>query len=37
MMLRARYLVNAHGLNKVQGKPFKESEIVRAILARLEA
>ena len=37
MMLRARYLVNAHGLNKVQGKPFKESEIVRAILTRLEA
>ena len=37
MMLRARYLVNAQGLNKVQGKPFKESEIVRAILARLEA
>jgi 2-oxoglutarate ferredoxin oxidoreductase subunit alpha len=37
LVLRARYLVNAQGLNKVQGKPFKESEIVRAILARLEA
>ena len=37
MVLRARYLVDVQGLNKVQGKPFKESEIVRAILSRLEA
>jgi len=26
-VLRARYLVDAEGLNKVQGKPFKQSEI----------
>lgn len=26
-LLRAKYLVDAQGLNKVQGKPFKESEI----------
>jgi 2-oxoglutarate ferredoxin oxidoreductase subunit alpha len=31
MLLRARYLVDAHGLNKVQGKPFKVSEIVKAV------
>ncbi len=27
MVLRARYLVDAIGYNKVQGKPFKQSEI----------
>jgi 2-oxoglutarate ferredoxin oxidoreductase subunit alpha len=26
-MLRAKYLVDAQGLNKIQGKPFKQSEI----------
>ena len=30
-LLRARYLVDAQGLNKVQGKPFKVSEITAAI------
>jgi len=30
-LLRARYLVDAVGLNKVQGKPFKVSEIVTAV------
>ena len=30
-LLRARYLVDAEGLNKVQGKPFKVSEISAAI------
>ena len=30
-LLRARYLVDAQGLNKVQGKPFKVTEIGRAI------
>jgi 2-oxoglutarate/2-oxoacid ferredoxin oxidoreductase subunit alpha len=27
MLLRAKYLVDAQGLNKIQGKPFKQSEI----------
>jgi 2-oxoglutarate/2-oxoacid ferredoxin oxidoreductase subunit alpha len=27
MMLRAKYLIDAKGLNKIQGKPFKQSEI----------
>ncbi len=27
MVLRAKYLVDAQGLNKIQGKPFKQSEI----------
>jgi len=31
MMIRARYLVDAIGLNKIQGKPFKVSEIVSKI------
>jgi len=31
MVLRAKYLVDARGLNKVQGKPFKVSELVEAI------
>jgi 2-oxoglutarate ferredoxin oxidoreductase subunit alpha len=31
MLLRARFLVDAFGLNKVQGKPFKVSEIVDAV------
>ncbi len=35
-MLRSTYLVPAEGLNKVQGKPFKISEITDAIRSRLE-
>ena len=31
MLLRARYLVDARGLNKIQGKPFKVEEIQQAI------
>ncbi len=33
-LLRAQYLVDAEGLNKVSGKPFKISEIERAIAER---
>ncbi len=36
MLLRARYLVDAVGLNKVQGKPFLVSEIVEKIRSLLE-
>jgi 2-oxoglutarate ferredoxin oxidoreductase subunit alpha len=36
-LLRAAYLVPATGLNKVAGKPFKVSEVVRGIRAALEA
>jgi 2-oxoglutarate ferredoxin oxidoreductase subunit alpha len=36
-LLRAAYLVPAQGLNKVAGKPFKVSEIVRGIQAALES
>ena len=31
MVLRAKYLVDAQGYNKIQGKPFKTSEIERKI------
>jgi 2-oxoglutarate ferredoxin oxidoreductase subunit alpha len=31
MVLRAKYLVDAEGFNKIQGKPFKTSEIERKI------
>jgi len=31
MILRAKYLVDAQGLDKIQGKPFKQSEIERKI------
>jgi 2-oxoglutarate ferredoxin oxidoreductase subunit alpha len=31
LLLRARYLVNAHGLNKVRGQPFTINELVRAV------
>jgi 2-oxoglutarate ferredoxin oxidoreductase subunit alpha len=34
-LIRAQYLVDAVGLNKVQGKPFKVAEIVKAIEAAL--
>lgn len=30
-VLRAKYLVNAHGYNKIQGKPFKQLEIEHKI------
>ncbi|MGH9573673.1 MAG: 2-oxoacid:acceptor oxidoreductase subunit alpha [Candidatus Acidiferrales bacterium] len=31
MILRAKYLVDAKGYNKIQGKPFKQSELERKI------
>ncbi len=31
MVLRAKFLVDAKGLNKIQGKPFKQSEVEAAI------
>jgi 2-oxoglutarate ferredoxin oxidoreductase subunit alpha len=31
MMLRAKYLVDAQGYNKIQGKPFKQSELEQKI------
>jgi 2-oxoglutarate ferredoxin oxidoreductase subunit alpha len=34
-VLRSTYLLPAEGLNKVQGKPFKITEIVNAVLAKL--
>ncbi|HTU01187.1 MAG TPA: 2-oxoacid:acceptor oxidoreductase subunit alpha [Candidatus Sulfotelmatobacter sp.] len=37
MILRATYLVDAVGVNKVQGQPFKVSEVVDAIRRLLEA
>jgi 2-oxoglutarate ferredoxin oxidoreductase subunit alpha len=36
-MLRARYLVDARSFPKIQGQPFKESEIVVAIKQQLES
>jgi len=30
-LLRAKYLVNATGLNKIQGRPFKQSELEQKI------
>ncbi len=36
MILRAKYLVNAQGYNKIQGKPFKQSEIEQKIDEILE-
>lgn len=35
-IIRARYLIDAVGLNKLQGKPFKEAEIVEAVTRQLE-
>jgi 2-oxoglutarate ferredoxin oxidoreductase subunit alpha len=35
-VLRARYLVDAKGVNKVQGLPFKVQEIVDAVMQTLE-
>ncbi len=37
LLLRANYLVDAVGFNKVQGQPFKVSEVVGAIADLLEA
>jgi 2-oxoglutarate ferredoxin oxidoreductase subunit alpha len=36
-LLRATYLVDAKGVNKVTGKPFKISEIEAAIKAALDS
>jgi 2-oxoglutarate ferredoxin oxidoreductase subunit alpha len=36
MILRATYLVDAVGLNKIQGQPFKVTEIADAIRRVLE-
>jgi 2-oxoglutarate ferredoxin oxidoreductase subunit alpha len=36
-LVRARFLVDARPYNKIQGQPFKESEISAAILQQLEA
>ncbi len=36
-VLRARYLVDAKGLNKIQGKPFKIAEVVAAVRELLES
>jgi 2-oxoglutarate ferredoxin oxidoreductase subunit alpha len=36
-LLRAEYLVDAVGLNKIQGQPFKVSEIVGKAIRMLEA
>jgi 2-oxoglutarate ferredoxin oxidoreductase subunit alpha len=35
-VLRAEYLVDAHGFNKVQGQPFKVSEICEAVRRELD-
>jgi len=36
MLLRAKYLVDAVGFNKIQGKPFKQSEIEHKIEEMLD-
>jgi 2-oxoglutarate/2-oxoacid ferredoxin oxidoreductase subunit alpha len=36
-LLRAQYLVDARSYPKIQGKPFKETEIIAAIVAQLES
>ncbi|MBZ5696316.1 MAG: 2-oxoacid:acceptor oxidoreductase subunit alpha [Acidobacteriia bacterium] len=36
MLLRAKYLVDAQGYNKIQGKPFKKSEIEQKIHEMLD-
>jgi 2-oxoglutarate ferredoxin oxidoreductase subunit alpha len=36
MVLRARYLVDAKGLNKIMGQPFKVQEVVMAVRRMLE-
>jgi 2-oxoglutarate ferredoxin oxidoreductase subunit alpha len=37
LLLRAKYLVDAVGENKLQGRPFKSAEIAAAIDQLLEA
>jgi 2-oxoglutarate ferredoxin oxidoreductase subunit alpha len=37
MLLRAKYLVDAQGYNKIQGKPFKQSEIEQKIEEMLDS
>ena len=36
MMLRAKFLVDAQGYNKIQGKPFKQSEFENKIEEMLD-
>jgi len=36
IVLRAKYLVDAHGYNKIQGKPFKQAEIEQKIEEMLD-
>jgi 2-oxoglutarate ferredoxin oxidoreductase subunit alpha len=36
-LLRAKYLVNATGLNKIQGRPFKQSELEQKIESLLRS
>jgi 2-oxoglutarate/2-oxoacid ferredoxin oxidoreductase subunit alpha len=36
MVLRAKYLVDAQGYNKIQGKPFKQAEIEAKIEEMLD-
>ncbi|MBD3336389.1 MAG: 2-oxoacid:acceptor oxidoreductase subunit alpha [Candidatus Eisenbacteria bacterium] len=37
MLIRDRFLIDARGYNKIQGQPFRESEILQAIHEQLEA
>jgi 2-oxoglutarate ferredoxin oxidoreductase subunit alpha len=37
LILRAAYLIDAIGLNKIQGQPFKVSEVIAAVEEQLEA
>jgi len=30
-LIRARYLIDAQGFNKIQGKPFRVSELIEGI------
>ena len=36
-LLRAEYLVDAQGLNKIQGQPFKVAEVVNGVNVLLDA
>jgi 2-oxoglutarate ferredoxin oxidoreductase subunit alpha len=36
MMIRAQFLVDAIGLNKIQGQPFKVRDVVDAIEGQLD-
>ena len=35
-LIRAKYLIDAQGLNKIQGKPFRVSEVLASIHSMLE-